>query len=184
MRVLGPKCYTDEAIAYAPSAKDKRPLRELEYVAQLVSLVAGRDITTVQLNECFVPGGKNYDVDYDKLAKLGINASELVLPLRPLVKPEACDNLASNISGNSAWRNVHGGAPAAAARLGRPAKRRAVAKSSTLKKHREAAAAAASARVRCMGLQHHALAGAPRDERTTVMAAATAYNSVHEEDVL
>jgi hypothetical protein len=59
-----------------------------------------------------------------------------------------------------------------------PAKRRAIAKSSTLKKHREAAAAAASARVRCMGLPQHASAGAPRDESTTVTAAATAYSSV------
>jgi hypothetical protein len=34
VRVLGSKCYTDEAVAYAPSAKDKRPLRELEYVTR------------------------------------------------------------------------------------------------------------------------------------------------------
>jgi hypothetical protein len=36
-----------------------------------VSKVAGGMVSAFQVNECFIPGRKNYEVDYTKLSRLG-----------------------------------------------------------------------------------------------------------------
>lgn len=43
----------------------------------------GEEITAAQLNECFIPGGKNYEVDFGKLLELG-ECAPACLP-KPLV---------------------------------------------------------------------------------------------------
>uniref|UniRef100_A0A383VGH0 Uncharacterized protein n=1 Tax=Tetradesmus obliquus TaxID=3088 RepID=A0A383VGH0_TETOB len=174
------------AAAYMPKMEERRPLREVEFTAGLASKAAGKapgeEITAAQLNECFIPGGKNYEVDFGKLLELGIVANQVTLPLASPLERRAQlhSNSASNVSGSSAWPAAASDAlPAAAARLtnSRQAhKRRAGAPSSSnnpLKKRREAAAALAHSAL-LLGRPAAAAAGMD-DSVATVTAAASAY---------
>ncbi|WIA12362.1 hypothetical protein OEZ85_012411 [Tetradesmus obliquus] len=48
------------AAEFTPTQAECAPLRELDYVARLLSMVAGRTITAAQVNDVFIPGEKNY----------------------------------------------------------------------------------------------------------------------------
>ncbi|KAF6261301.1 hypothetical protein COO60DRAFT_792551 [Scenedesmus sp. NREL 46B-D3] len=188
VRVLAPPGLGPEAAdAYMPAMEERRPLRELDYVAGVVSQVAGRKVTASQVNACFIPGSHNYEVDYSKLAQLGITAAEVTLPFgAPSGQGvQMSSGSASNNSGSSAWPAAHAaaacGLAAAAARLGKGqqgTKRRGVASTSNgLKKQREAAAVLARSAALQLGVVA-AAAAAPvstNDSVATATAAAPAF---------
>ncbi|WIA32498.1 hypothetical protein OEZ86_003315 [Tetradesmus obliquus] len=107
------------AAEFTPTQAECAPLRELDYVARLLSMVAGRTITAAQVNDVFIPGEKNYTVNKSAAAELLGDAPEsFTVPLGGSYQQEARSNSASNISASSALPAQPGEAAAAAARLG------------------------------------------------------------------